>query len=137
MILIDTSVLSRTLRRRRPGADERRLSERLETILASDAPVGVPGVVLQELLSGIRSEKQFTELEAYLVSAFAILHAQTRDYVEAARLRNVCFEKGLNVSGPDCLIATLAIGGGHQLFAIDEDFVALARHSPLQLLAAR
>ena len=59
MILIDTSVLSRTLRRRRPGPEEVRLRATVDDLMASDVPLGLPGVVLQELLSGIKSEKQF------------------------------------------------------------------------------
>ena len=134
MILIDTSVLSRTLRRSRPGAEEVKLRAEVEDLMASDMPLGLPGTVLQELLSGIRSEKQFTELQSYLVSAFTIVHPATTDYVDAARLRSTCLAKGLTISGPDCLIATLAISGRHRLLATDEDFVAIARHSALQLL---
>lgn len=134
MILLDTSVLSRTLRRTRPGLRELALRTQVESLLASDAPVGLPGVVLQELLSGIRTETQFTDLQGYLISAFTIVHAETRDYVEAARLRNTCAARGVNVSGPDCLIAMLAIAGGHRLLALDEDFARIAAHSALQLL---
>lgn len=41
--------------------------------------------------------------------------------------------QGLNVSGIDCLIAATAIAGGHELFAVEGDFGAIARHSPLSL----
>ena len=134
MILLDTSVLSRVFRRARMGAEERRIQARLEELMAGDTWLGIPGVVLQELLSGIRSEAQFSELERKLVASFAVVNAQTRDHIEAAKLRNKCLATGLAVSGPDCLIATLAIAGDHELFAMDEDFAALARHSPLRLV---
>lgn len=134
MILVDTSVLSRVFRRKRPGPAELRLRETVERLLASDAPLGLPGTVLQEVLSGIRSDKQFADLERRLVGAFTIVHPTTTDYVESARLKNRCLAKGLTASGPDCLIATLAIAGRHELFALDEDFVALAKHSDLTLV---
>jgi len=51
----------------------------------------------------------------------------------AARLKNLCTRKGANVSGVDCLIAVSAIAGGHVLFAVDADFEAIVRHSPLKL----
>ena len=70
------------------------------------------------------------------MNAFTIVHPGTRDCIEAARLRNTCLARGLTVSGTDCLIATLAISGDHRLFAIDDDFAAIAKHSPLQLLRA-
>jgi predicted nucleic acid-binding protein len=45
----------------------------------------------------------------------------------------IILARGLNISGLVCLIAAQAIEGGHELFAIDEDFDLLARHSPLRL----
>lgn len=133
MILLDTSVLSRAFRRRQPGAAERRLRDVVDGLLAGDEPLGLPAIVAQEVLSGIRSEEQFAALEGRLLSAFAIVHPITEDYVDAARLKNKCLSLGLNVSGIDCLIATLAISGEHELFAVDSDFLAIARHAPLKL----
>lgn len=101
--------------------------------MSSDRPIGVPGIVLQEILSGLHSEKQFRELRAKLLGAFTILPASVDDHLEAARLKNVCVSKGTNVSGIDCLIAATAIAGGHELFAVDADFEAICRYSPLKL----
>jgi len=133
VILFDTSVLSRVFRRRRPGAEERRLQVVFEELMASDVPLGLPGIVLQEVLSGIRSQRQFTDLTAKLLAAFTVVPDGIPEHVEAARVKNVCLGKGLNVSGGDCLIAACAITGNHELFAIDEDFEAIARHAPLRL----
>jgi predicted nucleic acid-binding protein len=133
VILLDTSVLSRVFRRRRPGPDERRLQLVFEKLMASDVPLGLPGIVLQEVLSGIRSHRQFSDLTAKLTAAFTVLPEGIPEHVEAARVKNVCLGKGLNVSGVDCLIAACAIAGNHELFAVDEDFEAIARHAPLRL----
>ena len=132
MILFDTSVLSRVFRRRRPGAEERRLQAQFERLMASDTPLGLPGIVLQEVLSGMRSQKQFTELRSRLLAGFTVVPASAEDHVEAARLKNLCL--GLNVSGIDCLIAAAAIAGGHELFAVDGDFGEISKHSPLRLV---
>ena len=48
MILIDTSVLSRVFRRRRPGPHERQLQAAFERLMSGDLPAGLPGIVLQE-----------------------------------------------------------------------------------------
>jgi predicted nucleic acid-binding protein len=101
--------------------------------MASDDPLGLPGIVLQEVLSGVRSERQFAELSGRVLAAFSILPEGVSEHVEAARVRNVCLAKGLNVSGVDCLIAAGAITGGHDLFTVDEDFEAIAKHTPLKL----
>ena len=133
MILLDTSVLSRIFRRKRPGAEERRLQAVFHELMASDVPLGLPGIVLQEVLSGIRSPRPFTDLAAKLLSAFSVLPAGVPEHVEAARVKNACLGKGVNVSGVDCLIAACAIVGNHELFAVDEDFEAIGRHAPLRL----
>ena len=133
MILFDTSVLSRVFRRRRPGAEERRLQVVFEELMASDVPLGLPGIVLQEVLSGIRSPRQFSDLTTKLLAAFAVVPAGVPEHVEAARVKNACLGKGLSVSGIDCLIAACAITGNHELFALDEDFEAIAKHAPLTL----
>ena len=133
MILFDTSVLSCVLRCRHPGPAERRLRAVFDELMASDDPLCLPGIVLQEVLSGVRSERQFAELSGRVLAAFSILPEGVSEHVEAARVRNVCLAKGLNVSGVDCLIAACAITGGHQLFTVDEDFEAIAKHTPLKL----
>jgi predicted nucleic acid-binding protein len=133
VILIDTSILSRVFRRSRKGPQERRLQSVVEELMAGDLSLGLPGIVLQETLSGIRSDKQFGDLKRRLLASFAILNPETRHHVEAARLRNTCLARGLNVSGPDCLIAAQAIDDNHELFAMDEDFEDLGEHAPLRL----
>lgn len=101
--------------------------------MASDAPLGLPGIVLQEVLSGMASQRQFADLRGKLLAGFTVIRASAEEHVEAARLKNLCMGKGLNVSGIDCLIAATAIAGGHELFAVDGDFAEISRHSPLKL----
>lgn len=133
MILLDTSVLSRVFRRRRPQAAEATFRGTVEGLLKADVPIGLPSICLQELLSGIRSDREFNDLHERLHSAFSIIPATVADHVEAARLRNLCLAKGVDLSGADCLIAAMTIAGGHELLATDDDFAQLARHAPLRL----
>ncbi len=137
MILLDTSVLSRVFRRKRPGAEEQRLQSVLAGLMEGEAPLGLPGIVLQEVLSGIPSQERFTDLRAKLLASFVIIPATTQDHLDAARLKNVCASKGLNASGIDCLIAASAIAGGHLLFARDDDFEAISEFAPLELFGER
>jgi predicted nucleic acid-binding protein len=137
VILLDTSVLSRVFRRRRPGAEERRLQGVFESLMSSDDPLGLPGIVLQEVLSGLSTQKQLADLRTKLLGAFTILPASVDDHLEAARLRNACLSRGVNVSGIDCLIAATTIAGGHELFTVDSDFANIAKHSALRLFTDR
>jgi predicted nucleic acid-binding protein len=136
VILIDTSVLSRVFRRARPAEAERRLQGVFAKLMSGDAALGLPGIVLQEVLSGIRSRQQFEDLRTKLLAAFVVIPEGVREHGEAARVRNTCLGKGLNLTGVDCLIAACAIVGGHQLFAVDEDFDSIAKHVPLKLFDA-
>jgi predicted nucleic acid-binding protein len=133
MIIFDTSVLSRVFRRKGAGADERRLQAVFRDLMTSEDPLGMPGIVLQEVLSGVRSQRQFSDLSAKLLAGFTVLPEGVPEHLEAARVRNACLSKGLDVSGVDCLIAACAIVGNHELFAFDDDFVAIAKHVPLRL----
>lgn len=137
MILLDTSVLSRVFRRKHPGPEERRLRAVFNDLMGSEVPLGLPGIVLQEVLSGIRSHRQFSDLTAKLVAGFVVVPEGIQEHVEAARIKNVSLAKGLNVSAGDCLIAACTITGNHELFAVDEDFEAIARHAPLRLFGGR
>jgi predicted nucleic acid-binding protein len=90
--------------------------------------------VLQEVLSGMTSQKQFAELRRKLLAGLTVVRASVEDHVEAACPKNLCLSKGLNVSGIDCLIAATVIAGDHELFAVDGDFGEISKHVPLRLL---
>ena len=130
MILLDTSVLSLVFRRPSNGADStvRRAYRRL---IAEGAPVGVPGIVSQELLSGVRSPKQFDEL-LYVLVGFDILLASINHHVEAALIVNRCRKRGVACSAPDALIAALTMAANAELFTTDTDFHRIGRFESLK-----
>jgi predicted nucleic acid-binding protein len=137
VILLDTSVLSRVFRRRNPGPREREVHATFEDLMQGETPLGLPGIVLQEVLSGLPSDKAFRDLQVTLLGAFTIIAASVDDHLEAARLKNRCLSKGANVSGIDCLIAATAIVRDSELFAVDADFESIRRHSSLRLFDGR
>ena len=77
MIVLDTSVLSAAFRRRRQSGAEARAVEALRRLLSADAPLAVPGIVLQELLAGVRTEEQFVRLRT-LLEPFPLILAERR-----------------------------------------------------------
>ena len=133
MILFDTSILSLAFRRASPESKERRIAEIVAELLTGEASLGLPAIVLQEVLSGIRSEEQFTDLERRLRAAFDVMIPTAEDHIAAARLKNQCLSKGISASGPDCLIAAQTLNGAHELFTTDPDFTAIAKVVPLKL----
>lgn len=126
MIVLDTSVLSRVFRRRQHrlyAAEGTPLD--LERMIEEDWPLLVPGIVLQELLSGIRDAAEFDRLLAAL-EGFPVITATIADHLAAASLANSCRAKGIAASTIDCLIAAQTIGAGFSLFTLDQDFLRIA-----------
>ena len=126
MIVLDTSVLSLAFRRRHrglPTASDTRLE--LERMIREDWPLLVPGIVLQELLSGIREAAEFERLRA-ITEGFPVITATIADHLAAASVANACRAKGIAASTIDCLIAAQAISAGFSLFTLDEDFLRIA-----------
>jgi predicted nucleic acid-binding protein len=133
VILVDTSVLSLAFRRRIKFDSEPPLVLKFRHLVEQDQSVAVPGIALQELLSGVRTEAEFERLQ-YLMEGFPIILAASNHHVDAAKILNKCRQTGITVSTIDCLIAALAIETESQLLANDQDFVLIASCCTLQLL---
>ncbi len=136
MILLDTSILLLAYRRRRRAEAEPHGVALLRRMIREDDPLAVPGIVLQELLSGVRTEAQFGRLERAL-KAFPIITAEPQHHILAARIANACRLKWLATSTVDCLIAALAASNDAFLFTLDEDFVRMAPLCGIKLFRHR
>ena len=90
------------------------------------------GPIRQEILSGIREEGQFKELEVRL-SAFPDLPLAPEDHVTAARFFNLCRRKGVQGSNTDFLICAVAVRHRLAIFTTDKDFAQYAKHLPIVL----
>jgi predicted nucleic acid-binding protein len=132
VIVLDTSILSLAFRRRKTDAQPPEVVA-LREFIAADAPLTIPGVVLQELLSGVRSQEQFHDLER-LLAGFRIFLAAETHHVHAAQISNACRHKGIACSTIDALIAAMTIDCGGRLFTSDADFRRIASHCGLKLL---
>ena len=133
MILLDTSVVSAVLRRHRKGAAEDALAGRLEALLQGDQQVGLPGIVLQEVLSGIAERAQQEALMARLREGFPVVLATEGDHLLGSDLTTLAARRGISLSTPDALIAAQAIHRHATLFTTDIDFARLG-WSGLKLL---
>jgi predicted nucleic acid-binding protein len=133
VIVLDTSVLSAVLRRRKRGDPEERVAARLESVLNGEEEVSVPGIVLQELLSGIAEAKQGERVLAAIRESFPILLATEGDHLKAADLANLAAGKGVALGTPDALIAAQAFNRRASLFTVDADFANLGLVAGLKL----
>lgn len=134
MIALDTSLLSAVFRRRKSSTgSEPKETEFFRRLVAADEPMFVPGIVLQELLSGTRSAAQRRRLEEIL-EGFEVRIASVEDHRLAATIRDDCREKGVAAAAIDCLITAQAIRADAHLFTLDGDFDRIAAISKLRLL---
>ena len=128
-VLIDTSIWSVALRRhaslQNPETEE---LQRLISIHTTE----IIGPIRQEVLSGIRDQAQFDQVEAHL-AAFADLQLRAEDYVTAAKFYNLCRSKGIQGSNTDFLICAAAARRGLAIFTTDKDFLRFAACIPIDL----
>jgi predicted nucleic acid-binding protein len=133
MILLDTSVLSAVLRRKKRGGAEQELATQVEMLLQGDHAIALPGIVLQEVLSGIADRSQREKVLRAVRHSFPVLLASEGDHLKAADLAVTAAGKGIALSTPDALIAAQALNRRATLFTRDDDFAPLATLAGLHL----
>jgi predicted nucleic acid-binding protein len=129
MILLDTSALIEFLNRTGSRHDKA-----VEALVENDADIAIAEITLTEALQGIRSERDYREVRASLMT-LPILSLKDHDsYIKAADLFRKCRAKGLTIrSTVDLLIAQTAIENNAELLQNDRDFEAIASASSLKL----
>jgi predicted nucleic acid-binding protein len=130
-VIVDTSVWSLALRRRTPP-DSSPVVNRLRDLITNDQ-VALLGAIRQEILSGIRSSEQFTDLRDYL-RAFPDVELIPEDYEIAAEFFNTCRSQGIQGSNTDFLICAVAYRRSYSILTTDNDFHSFRMHIPIILL---
>ncbi len=124
MILVDTSVLISFLSGR-----EHESTKKLEYIIKHNIPFGINNFIYQELLQGVKTEKEFNLLKDYLdTQKFYNLLKGRQSYAQAANIYFQCRRKGITIrSTIDLLIAMTAIENKLFLLHNDSDFTNIAK----------
>ena len=130
-VLVDTSVWSLTLRRRQEAPVAKALLFR--QILESGQPIFLLGVILQELLQGLRDQVQLNAIKRKL-EPFPLISLSRHDYEYAAQVHLLCRKNGVQTTTIDCLIASAAIANDMKLLTADEDFTHMSKFCKLELL---
>jgi predicted nucleic acid-binding protein len=130
-VLVDTSVWSLALRRRKPTANP--AVEELRSLI-DGGRVAMIGVIRQELLSGIRTPEAFDRLRDNL-RPFSDEQLETADFERAAEHFNTCRANGIQGSNTDFLICAVAERRNLPILTTDADFTRFARVLPIALHA--
>ena len=129
-VLVDTSVWSLALRR---TDDDKKEARALKKLIEQGEDICLLGIILQEILQGIKRADQFQALRKYF-EPFPLIELSRDDYIKAATLKNHLIKKGIQASTIDALIASAAVTKECVLFTADSDFFHIAKHVKLKLL---
>ncbi|MBA2534246.1 MAG: PIN domain nuclease [Rubrobacter sp.] len=132
MNLVDTSIWIGYL-----GGRDTEVAKLFAEALERGYPVGLTGVIYQEVIQGVSSEREFKRVSEYLGSqTFYHPVDLIESYREAARMYFDCRRAGVTIrSATDCLIARIAIEHGLLLLHDDRDFEKMAEVVPELALA--
>lgn len=130
MILVDTSVLIDYLQ----GKDNN-YTRKFQVVLDAGIHYGINSFIYQELLQGVKTEKEFMQLKKYLdTQRFYSLKDEKESFAKAALIYLKCRKKGITVGSTlDCLIAQTAIENNLLLLHNDEDFNKMAKVANLRI----
>jgi predicted nucleic acid-binding protein len=131
-LLVDTSVWSRFLRRRKTNEMDLYVV-RLQTYLNNQDCIHLIGLILQELLDGVKERNQFDLLRDYL-SPFPLIELARDDFIEASQLRNRCRSRGVQASPTDFLICAACIRRNYPLLTADKDFTHISKYCEIDLI---
>jgi len=129
-LIVDTSIWSEGLRRREDQVKGRGFV--LQELISRGEGIYLMGIILQELLQGIKEQSLFDKIAGYL-DPFPIIEIKKRDYVFAANIYNQLKRKGIQISTVDALIAATSINNNCILFTADKDFTFVSKHFDLSL----
>jgi predicted nucleic acid-binding protein len=131
VILVDSSAWIEFLR-----ATGSPVHLRVRSALEQGLALASTDVVVMEILAGARDDADRERLRRLLFGLEFLAVEGPADYEQAAELYRVCRAGGETPRKPsDCLIAAVAMRNDAALLCEDADFLAIARHSPLQLAA--
>ena len=127
MVVADTSVwIDFFADRQTPQA------RRLETLIEEGEDVAVCGIVLAEILQGIRPDAECERTESIL-RHFPCLEMSRETFIAAGHLYRRLRGKGITIRNTvDSMIAACCIENGAQLLHNDRDFDAIAAHGKLE-----
>ena len=128
-VIVDTIIWSLALRRSKDI--ENKYVEELEELI-KEVRAQLAGPVRQELLSGIKSEKQYKTLKKHL-RAFKDLNIEPVDYELAAQYFNTARQKGIQGSNTDFLLCAISTRHRMPIFTADNDFINFQSVIPIEL----
>lgn len=109
----------------------------LQELIEKDDDLCLCGVILAEVLQGVRFDSDYRKANDYL-DALIFLPMHQATFLRAAKIYRSLRKKGITIRKPvDCMIASVAIEYDIQLLHNDRDFDQIAKHSKLKIMKVK
>ena len=129
MVIVDSDVWSEALRRKKESPSV--AVKKLEALIAR-SEVQMIGPIRQEVLSGIRDERNFERIRKNL-KGFPDAALNTSIYEMAASFFNICRRNGIQGSHTDFLICACSIAWDTEILSKDHDYSRYSKFIPIRL----
>jgi len=109
-------------------------TEMLQHMLNAGEDICICGVILTEVLQGIRDDTDYAKVSSHF-EAFLFLPMHNRTFTAAAQLYRTLRRKGITIrNAVDCMIASVAIEHDIPLLHNDRDFHPIEEHCGLRTI---
>jgi hypothetical protein len=106
----------------------------LESYISDHEDVSVCGIILTEILQGIKDDREYLKTKN-LLRELQHLNFSDESFYSAAEIYRKIRSKGITIRNTaDCLIAAVAIEHNARLLHNDRDFDFIAQHFPLRIV---
>jgi predicted nucleic acid-binding protein len=106
----------------------------LESIIERKENICICGVIITEVLQGIRDEKEYADTESVLLNLI-FLPMMRETFLLAASIYRDLRARGITIrNSVDCMIAAVCIENDVRLLHNDRDFDLIAAHFDLQVI---
>lgn len=126
MVLVDTSVWIEFFK------DKPKFVKKLTNLIKEENQVCLCGIVLQEVLQGIKDKKNYN-LAKNILSKFPFVQTNKNTYLLAAEIYRDLRKKGVTVPSIDATIAAIALKNNLPIFTTDKHFNLISKHTKLTL----
>ena len=109
----------------------------MESIIEHRDDICICGIILAEVLQGIRNDSEFRKTKT-LLNTLIFLPMQYTVFLRSAEIYRELRKKGITVRKPlDCMIASVAIENNIPLLHDDKDFQPIEKYCGLEIYDSR
>jgi len=108
--------------------------ETFESLLEQEEDICICGIILTEVLQGIRKETEFKKTKN-LFNSLIFLPMSYSTFLQSAEIYRKLRQRGITIrKSIDCMIASVALENNISLLHNDKDFLPIERYCKLKVL---